>query len=448
MARSSSAFSQRLWVACGVLAAVCCGALWAADAGTSPAGKAQAALATIIGTRLVALNSQLIRDEKGEGIPNATGYLLRINEGDTIEVTAVESIDKTQLEGNRTQVKVLTGVLAGKNVDMGLRAVVNSGATGFMYGLYDEYVPVPAHPPAWLDMSRMPPRVSKDVATAALQTVLESETEVWEVRFHAAIALLLRAETERGALESLARVVGDSRREIRMVAVQSLKRGRRILEFDGREIPNIYDRTPETLAQVTPILAEQLRRHPEQAPIVDLLRASGPSVVPAMVELIQAPFTQPSAASAASLLCVFPEQTRNHTALLWRAMATGNDWALQAALAADFGGTLAQLTVQLRSKDAAVRRRAADSLFLMGPVMREDLEKSQNVMEQTVSALREQIRAADSATLRSSVRALPWFGRLAVPALAELDRLIAQKPESVPTGEIQDAAARIRAMDK
>jgi hypothetical protein len=202
------------------------------------------------------------------------------------------------------------------------------------------------------------------------------------------------------------------------------------------------------LAQVTPILAEQLRRHPEQAPIVDLLRASGPSVVPAMVELIQAPFTQPSAASAASLLCVFPEQTRNHTALLWRAMATGNDWALQAALAADFGGTLAQLTVQLRSKDAAVRRRAADSLFLMGPVMREDLEKSQNVMEQTVSALREQIRAADSATLRSSVRALPWFGRLAVPALAELDRLIAQKPESVPTGEIQDAAARIRAMDK
>ena len=197
---------------------------------------------------------------------------------------------------------------------------------------------------------------------------------------------------------------------------------------------------PKMMTPLIPTLVEQLKKHPEQALIVEILRRAGPQVAPDMAKLIEPPFTQPVAASAASVLYCMPKQAKTYVPLLLRAADAGNNWALAAAFAADLDGTLRSVTEQLQAKDAQVRRRAAESLFLMGPLNPGQVKNSR-VMVQAIDGLIERIDSGDGETLRACVRALPWF--CDEVAIACLERLAARNPKEISAEEIKDCINRI-----
>jgi hypothetical protein len=158
------------------------------------------------------------------------------------------------------------------------------------------------------------------------------------------------------------------------------------------------------------------------------------------------PYTHPAAASAACILCDFPVEAHRHLRTLLQAADAGNDWALQAALAADTPETLAHLSIQIQSHNPRVRRRAAECLCRMGPLPAEGLALARPEADRLAIQVMAFIHADDPMTARLCARALPWLGPSALPHLPEVERMIGEVPPHPLAADLLDVAVRLRAM--
>jgi hypothetical protein len=418
-----SRWTMRLMVRLCMGLALCSVSLFAGRAQTVPVADGKDEL---IGVRLVTTREASVSDPGGPELHDAAGKELMLQEGDEVEIVGFKYFDVAWAHEWMPQGRVLSGKLAGKTVTLRLEAEKSGGKfwilrlnSGASY-----YQPVASK------------KVREDLRVEELVRLAQSDPE-WQVRYLATLALTERADNP-AAFAALVPLLGDGRREVWELAGWELeiRAGQDPNAIGGAEHPEMYK-------PLIASLVEQLKRHPERGEIVGLLRRAGPAAMEAVVKLIEPPYTQPTAMSAASILYEYGEAAKPHMAVLQAAADAGNNWALAATVNVDLDGALKHLTEGLISKDAAVRRRAAEELQVMGPLNVWQMKDARAACEAAVKALVERIGTGNGEELRSSVRALPWFGKYALPAVESLKRLAAQAPKEISGEEIKDVISRI-----